>query len=168
MIVELKKIKKAESNQLIEHYLNGKLLSGFGETFLAWTEDEVKEQVFDVKKKRTTWDFSIETDGKGAGILSFRSIDYENRNAIMYITLFDIIEKSEEDVTRIMRECIDFAFHQMDLFRLEGFVTDDRYKKILANLGFAIEAEIEGIDFRGGKRVNRLVYGLLKNEYEEV
>lgn len=168
-MIELRRIKTAEDPLVIYHYIFGELLGCYRDKFFTWTKDEVKQYVFDTRERYTTWDFNANRDGKRVAVVSLTDIDYENLNAKLSVTLSEPAMVEDLDTPDIIKQLGKFAFHQLGLVRVSGVLTiDGVYRMILEDVGFKLEASIEGAAYREGRRRPLRFFGLLKHDFEEL
>lgn len=167
-MIKLQRIKSSENEVVIYHYIYGDLLSVHNDRLNVWTEQEVKKKVFDIRESYYTYDFNVTNEGREVGICSIREIDYENRNAKLFITMKEEISGHESLIHEILNEMSDFAFGQLDLVRLEGYLAEDQFylmkKRLLEKNHFQQEAVLDDINFINGTRTKEVIFGLLKEE----
>lgn len=167
-MIKFQRIKIIENDVVIYHYLYGDLLSSLVDYMNVWTDEEVKKKVFDARKIYTTYDYRVIQDKQEIAICSIRDIDMESRNANLYITMCKPIEHDEDIINEIIKRMIDFAFGQLDLIRLEGFIVEDsqfeKKKDILEINKFKQEARLNDVCFLRGYKRNKVIFGLIKEE----
>ncbi len=113
------------------------------------------------------WCFRIEQDNKLIGEIRLQNIKWLNRKA--EISLFLAGDEQGKGVgTTVLRILINFAFQNLNLFRLEAEVADynEGGKQLFEKMGFVTEGRLRQAKYVNGQYHDIIRYGLLKPEYE--
>ncbi len=113
--------------------------------------------------------FKIEYEGAVIGEAALKTIKWFNRKAEVSIFL-DPRYQGKRLGKQALIKLIDFAFHTMNLYRLEAEVVDynEAAKKLFRKFGFVEEGRLREAKFYEGKYYDIIRYGLLRREFEEL
>ena len=112
--------------------------------------------------------FRIEKEDVMVGEASLKSIKWFNRKA--EVSIFISSEHQGQGLGKqAMLALMKFAFHTMNLYRLEAEVVDynERAKALFERLGFLEEGRLRSARFMNGAYYDIIRYGLLRPEYEK-
>jgi len=115
----------------------------------------------------STLHFKIEYNGAVIGEVALKTIKWFNRKAEVSIFL-DPQYQGKGLGKQALLKLMDFAFHTMNLYRLEAEVVDynEAAKKLFRKIGFVEEGRLREAKFYEGKYYDIIRYGLLRKEFE--
>jgi RimJ/RimL family protein N-acetyltransferase len=105
-------------------------------------------------------------DGQLIGTTGLRGATPENRTASLGITINNKTRWDQGLGTDIMRTVCRFGFEEMDLARIELWVLadNDRARRVYEKVGFVYEGTARQRSYKGGRRLDEQLYGLLRGE----
>lgn len=105
-------------------------------------------------------------DGQLIGVVGLRGATPENRTATLGVTISDKTRWDQGLGTDIVLTACRFGFEEMDLARIELWVLadNDRARHVYEKLGFQYEGTARQRSFKGGRRLDEQLYGLLPGE----
>ena len=112
--------------------------------------------------------FVIETaEGVPIGNLGLQSIDWQNRNAGCGISIGEKDYLNQGYGTDALRTLLGFAFEELNLHRIYLHVYDfnERAIQCYEKMGFRHEGRLRQCRFTGGRYVDELVMGMLREEW---
>lgn len=115
--------------------------------------------------------FAIETPDLGLiGTANLVSIDWQNRNAFHGMLLGDKDVRGKGYALDTLMTLMRFAFEEVGLYRLDGDMIEYNVASLkfyLEKGGWKKEGIKEGWYFRNGRRWDKVVVGVTKEDYEE-
>lgn len=108
---------------------------------------------------------AIAPDGPIIGIVGFHSVDWTNRHTTIGYWLAESAQ-GRGTMTVAVRALVDHAFDSWGLHRIEIHCAPDnsRSRAIPERLGFREEATLREVELVGDRRLDSVVYGLLRGE----
>lgn len=108
---------------------------------------------------------AIAPGGPIIGVVGFHSIDWTNRNTTIGYWLAED-QQGKGLMTTIVRALVDHAFDGWSLHRIEIHCAPDnrRSRAIPERLGFREEAILRETELVEGRRLDSVIYGLLRGE----
>jgi RimJ/RimL family protein N-acetyltransferase len=125
-----------------------------------WFEDHLADESSHV--------FVIETaDGVPIGNLGLDSIDWQNRSAACGISIGEKDYQAQGYGTDALRTLLGFAFDELNLHRiyLQVYDFNERAIRCYEKIGFRHEGRLRQSRFTGGRYVDELVMGMLREEW---
>ncbi len=113
--------------------------------------------------------FRIEEGERLVGEAALKTIKWFNHKA--EISIFIIPDCQRKGIGKAaLTHLMEFAFHTMNLYRLEAEVVDynEPAKKLFEKLGFVVEGRLRSAKFFQGKYYDIIRYGILREEFKEV
>ncbi|MGN6816336.1 MAG: GNAT family N-acetyltransferase [Solirubrobacterales bacterium] len=109
---------------------------------------------------------AVVPEGRIVGIAGFHSIDWTNRNTSIGYWLAEPAQ-GKGTMTTVVRALVDHAFTEWNLHRIEIHCApaNHRSRAIPERLGFREEATLRETELVGGRYLDGVVYGLLKEEW---
>lgn len=167
-MMKIQRIYNQEDEYVIYHYIYGNLGSIYNERLYVFVENEVKEKVFDIRDKMDIYDFEVYIDNTKIAIASLREIDFENRKAMIFVSMINS-DHMLNYYKNVIERMTEVAFGQLDLIRLEGTILDINSKQAclgeLKKCGFVQEGYFANVDFFGGKKVGIHYMAKLRKGY---
>jgi RimJ/RimL family protein N-acetyltransferase len=112
--------------------------------------------------------FAVRKEGKIIGIGGFDEIIKENEIATLFIGFGSQNERGKGYGTKAMKLLLDYGFRELKLHRIQLQVIEFNKGAIVLyeKFGFKKEGVFREFVLREGKRYDLLLYGLLKDEWE--
>lgn len=129
---------------------------------------EKTEKWFDSHEGETTrFDAVIEADGVPVGTIGLLEIDRENSKAEYYIAMGETKYKGKGVAKEASRLILEYGFKTLKLNRIYLFteVENIAAQKLFEQVGFEREGIIRQDIVSHGKHVDRIVYGLLRKDW---
>lgn len=125
------------------------------------------ESVFESK---TNIVFAIcrEDDKEYIGNASIFDIDTRNRNAGLTIMLPEQSSRGKGYGTEAVRLLCDYAFEYLNLYKVYCKTDNPVAAKLYRSIGFIQEGVLRGHAYHYGHYIDKLVFGLLKQEYQSL
>jgi RimJ/RimL family protein N-acetyltransferase len=135
------------------------------------TKDEVDKTFKNYKEKKESKVFGIKMsqDNYIIGIAGFDDIIFENNVATLFIGIGNSALRGRGYGKEAMNLLLNYGFNHMKLHRIQLNVLEFNLSAInlYEKSGFKKEGVFREFVLRDNKRYNLLLYGLLKNEWEE-
>ena len=136
------------------------------------TIEETQEQMdwySNLKKEGTGlwWGIYDNADNQFLGAGGFNALEKENKKA--EIGLWLLKENWGKGILKeIMPQLFEQGFMQLDLNRIEGFVSNDntKCKKALEKINFTFEGTMREWEIKNGEKIDVDVYAILKRDWE--
>lgn len=108
-----------------------------------------------------------DAEGVLLGYTGFWNIHWRDRRAEHALVVGDARYQGRGFGREIIMTAARYAFEEMDLYRLDANIleTNPASLKAYQSCGYRIEGTLRGHALRRGRRVNRLLLGLLAEEY---
>ena len=144
------------------------VVSGLGDTHFPssrWQQERWFERI--QTDERTIRLANQLIDGPLIGYTGFWDIHWRDRRAEHALVIGDPAYRGQGYGREAIVTCARYAFDEMGLYRLDATIleTNEASLKAYQACGFRIEGVLREHALRGGKRVNRLMLGLLASEY---
>lgn len=157
---------EAEREELIKGYLYPFLIIGAYEKFF-WSKyayDMYYEQKIEDERFRS---FDVIKDDKSIGALVLKNIDFENRNAMLTISLYDPTDIPMS--VEVLNAVIESVFNRFDLKKLYGLMSSlSKYNSIIEEAGFKKEGCLEKSLFNCGEFQDQFVFSRFKSDIGEL
>lgn len=103
------------------------------------------------------------------GNVSLDSIETRHRTARLSIFIGDAGQRGQSIGSRAIRLLADYAFAFLNLNRVwcKATAGDERIVRFYENLGFRSEGLMRQHEFIDGQYVDKTIFGLLRNEFEQ-
>ena len=107
--------------------------------------------------------------GRLLGDIQIASIDWRNRTATLGYGISRTRDRGKGYATDAVRTLLRFAFDELDLYRITAEAADHNTasRRVLEKCGFLQEGCCRQAVYSGGERHDRIVYGLLRPEFQE-
>jgi RimJ/RimL family protein N-acetyltransferase len=116
------------------------------------------------------WEFAIADAGSDGflGTIMLHSCDWKNRRAETGFWLAPGA-RGRGVMTRALRLVLDWSFEELGLERMEltALPENAAVPQIATKFGYAFEGTMRGRNFERGRRVDLLLWGLLRDERRE-
>lgn len=113
--------------------------------------------------------FAVEADGLGlVGTANLVSIDWQNRTAFHGMMLGNPEVRGKGIARDVVMTVMRYAFEELDLFRLDGDMIEYNVaslKLYTEKCGWRREGERVGWFHRGGRRWNKIIVGVTRDDY---
>lgn len=129
--------------------------------------DKTEKWFNSIKDSKTRLDAVIEYNKQPVGLIGLLGIDEKNKKAEYYICIGETQIKGKGVGKRASILLLDYAFNKLDLNRVYLYTEQENIaaQKLFERLGFTKEGLIEQDLIYNGKKINRYIYGLLKEVY---
>ena len=137
----------------------GKSVEGADQWFEEMQSKQGKEHVY-------LGVFTVE--GKLVGEVQLANIDWRTRTATLGAGIARTSDRGSGYGTDAVRVILQYGFEELGLFRVEADTAEFNSpgRRLLEKLGFREEGVRRKALYRGGRRWNRVVHGLLRDEFE--
>ena len=117
--------------------------------------------------ENTRYDAIIEADGFSVGTIGLLEIDRKNSKAEYYIAMGETAYKGKGVAKEASRLIIEYGFEKLGLNRIYLFteVENVAAQKLFEKVGFVKEGVIRHDIVSHGKYVDRIVFGLLREDW---
>lgn len=171
-IVTLRAIEEEDLNLLKDMFNDEeieRLVCGWAFPVSSYQQKKWFEQNYiDQRNQR----FIIETKEDGAvGVATLTDIDWKNRVAFHGIKLSNRKYRARGIGTDSVMTIMNYAFNELQLNRLDGAIVEynEGSKKLYCEkCGWKVEGIQRNSIFKGGKYHNKLIVGVLKEDYEQL
>ncbi len=120
-----------------------------------------------IKDRKDRADYTITCNGKPVGLIGLLNIDNNNRKAEYYILIGEAEYKGKGVATTasdlLLRE--GFITYNLNKIYLFTEVDNKPAQKLFEKIGFKKEGLLKEDLIYNGKKVDRFIYGLLKDDY---
>lgn len=116
----------------------------------------------------TRYDAVIEADGVPVGTIGLLEIDRKNSKAEYYIAMGEVDYKGKGVAKKASRLIISYGFREIGLNRIYLFTEVENIvaQKLFESIGFKREGIIRQDILSHGRYVDRIVYGILREEWK--
>jgi len=106
-------------------------------------------------------------DGTVIGDVALQDIDWKNRSCTIGYGLTKLEYRRKGYGTDATKTMIEYGFHNMGLERISSETLEHNIgaQRVLEKCGFTLEGRERKQRYFAGKRYDRLIFGLLKEEY---
>lgn len=127
-----------------------------------WFQDLVRD------KSKIVFAICLKSSDEHIGNVALREIDYINRNAMFSILISDSKYRGQgfgREATFLM---LKFAFHSLNLHRvyLKTSTTNETAIQMYKSVGFVQEGHFRQHEYRHGKYIDKLIFSILKDEFD--
>lgn len=126
---------------------------------------------FDNNVGRTDrYDAVIEADGMACGIIGLLGIDKRNSKAEYYVTMGEASLKGRGIATEASKIILEYAFKDLNLNKVFLYTETENIaaQKFFEHIGFKREGVIRQDLYSRERFVDRIMYGMLKNDFENI
>ncbi len=108
-----------------------------------------------------------QADGTLIGYTGLWNIHWQDRRAEHAVVIGDRAHRGQGYGREAIMTCARYAFEELGLYRLDATIlaTNKASLKTYQTCGFQVEGILRGHALRGGRRVDRVLVGLLAAEY---
>ncbi len=159
----LRRLEKIDDTAIYT-YLQGMILDKPDLEFFTYTKEDYEVKFSRVREGDNYREFEVVSaaDQERIGIAVIHSIDYENRNGEIRISLTK--ECEQEVLIDVLNVVIKYCFDNLNLRKVYGYLPEkNKFKDIIAKV-----VQREGIlrtsYFSHGEIQNLLIYGIVKGE----
>ena len=119
------------------------------------------------KGEDTRYDAVIEADGVPVGLIGLLDVDQKNKKAEYYILLGENSYKGKGIAKKASELLLDHAFNTLHLNRVYLYteVENISAQRLFERVGFKEEGRVRQDLFSKERFVDRIMYGLLQNDY---
>jgi len=132
-------------------------------------EEEKTRNWFEKNKQRTDrYDAVIEADGVPCGLIGLLDIDRKNSKAEFYISMGEASYKGKGVSAEAGKLLLQYAFEELNLNRVYLYTETGNIsaQKLFEKIGFIREGIVHNDLFSRGKYVDRVIYGISKDEFK--
>jgi RimJ/RimL family protein N-acetyltransferase len=103
------------------------------------------------------------------GFVAIHSIEWNNQTGILSIGIWDPAYREKGYGSDAMALALNYVFNELNLYRLglDVISTNSRAIRVYEKMGFRHEGLVRGAVNRDGKRVDKVIMGILREEYLE-
>lgn len=132
------------------------------------TENEQNDWYESISRSKTNIIFAlcIKTSKEHIGNVSLFDIDNKNRNGGLTIFIGDKINQGKGFGSEAIELLCRYGFYYLNLHKIYCKTDNEIASKMYTRLGFKLEGTQREQVFRYGKYVKKLLYGLIKNEFQ--
>jgi RimJ/RimL family protein N-acetyltransferase len=147
---------------------NPDLASGLGDIHFpssAWQQERWFERI---QASETTIRLAIQICANQLiGYTGFWNIHWRDRRAEHAVLIGDSNCRGQGYGREAILTCARYAFEEMELHRLDAYILESNIASLKSYqaCGFQIEGTLREHALRGGRRINRLILGLLAEDY---
>lgn len=120
-----------------------------------------------VSKTNLVFALCLKESDEHIGNLSLFDIDYINRNAGLTIFIADEGHRGGGVGTEAVRLLVEYAFDYLNLHRVYCRTNNEIAAKLYERIGFVKEGVSRQSSYEFGQYMDKVLYGLLKNDYEK-
>jgi RimJ/RimL family protein N-acetyltransferase len=136
------------------------------------TVQDQEEMIKSMRSGENTMHFHIRTldDDRLLGFVVIHSIEWNNQTGLISIGIGDPEYRGKGYGSEAMRLAMHYAFNELNLYRLglDVIANNERAVRAYEKLGFRHEGAMRQSVYRDGVRVDRLIMGILRDEWEEI
>ena len=164
----LRAIEREDLELIREWFNNPEVSSGLGD--IKWPTSQLQQQAHyerTLQDERTVRLMVTLKDGSPIGITGFWDVHWRDRRAEHAVIIGDVVHQGKKFGQEIIRTCATYAFEQMDFHRLDATILSDNEASLHAYqaCGFVEEGRLREHALRNGKRVDRTILGLLREDF---
>ncbi len=145
-------------------FLQGIILDKPNLEFFTYTKEDYERKFSQVREGDNYREFEVlkAVDKRRIGIAVIYSIDYENRNGEIRVSL---IEECEQGLLiDVLKKVINYCFDNLNLRKVIGYLPEkNKFKDIIDKVAHN-EGILRNSYFSHGEIQNLLIYGVLKGE----
>ncbi len=114
-------------------------------------------------------EIALKDSGQLIGIVDIHGIDYINRRCFIECSIAEREYRNQGLGTMAFRETVRFCFEEMAMNKVlsSAFDFNEKWIRILNNLGFEQEGRLREHAIKNGSYSDKLIFGLLAHEYKE-
>lgn len=158
-----------EDLSLLHGWANSRdLCMGLGDIHFPSSRRQQETWFERIQADRRTIRLAIQhTDGALIGHTGFWDLHWRDRRAEHALVIGDPAYRRQGYGREVILTCARYAFEEMGLYRLDATILETNVASLntYKSCGFQIEGKLRGHVQRGGKRVDRMILGLLVAEY---
>lgn len=131
-------------------------------------EEEKTKIWFEKNRHRSDrYDAVIQADGVPCGLIGLLNIDQKNSKAELYISIGETSYKGKGVSTEASRLLLQYAFEELNLNRIYLYTESGNFpaQKLFEKIGFIREGHIRNDLFSRGKHIDRIIYGICKEDF---
>lgn len=170
--IALRQLEKTDAQPIYEHAKDWKVsryLSNLPHPYrLKHAEEFIKKaKLWDKKKTGYALGIELKQTGQIIGIIGLSEVDQKHKRAVIgyWLGRKHWGKGLAKEALRLM---LKFGFRKLGLLRIHGQVMkpNSRSAKLLKKAGFVLEGKMRKHYIKKGKRMDVLVFGLLKEEHK--
>ena len=165
----IRAIEIGDLGKFHEWFNNPDLVHGFGDIHFPSSLRQQEVWFEKIQTEEETVRLAVQhIDGVLIGFSGFWHIHWRDRRAEHAVMIGDDAYRDQGYGREVIASCARYAFKEMGLFRLDATVlkTNGASLKAYQACGFEIEGTLRGHALRGGRRIDRIMLGLLLSEYK--
>ena len=120
-----------------------------------------------IEDREDRYDAVIEVDGLPCGLIGVLNIDKKNKKAEYYVMMGDVELKGKGISKKASWLILDYAFNTLSLNKVYLFTETENVvaQRLFEKIGFIEEGLVREDLFSKERYVDRIMYGMLKREY---
>jgi RimJ/RimL family protein N-acetyltransferase len=160
---------EAEDLPLLQSWLNRpEIAGGLGDVHFPSSRQQQLKWFERIQADERTIRLAVQdVEGKLIGYTGFWNIHWRDRRAEHALVIGEAKYKGQGFGREIIMTAARYAFEEMGLHRLDANIleTNAASRKVYEACGYKVEGLLREHALRGGRRVNRILLGLLAKEY---
>ena len=167
MKVTLRKFELADIPNKVK-WINDPANNTFLHYDLPLEEEKTRKWFENNYQRADRYDAVIEADGVPCGLIGLLGIDEKNRKAEFYISMGEVSYKGNGVSTEAGKQLLQYAFERLNLNRVYLYTESGNIpaQKLFEKIGFIREGVIRNDLFSRGKYVDRIAYGMCKEDFK--
>lgn len=171
--LRLRSFELSDLNEIMKHWNSMELRNLVGAADMGPVsrndEEEFIKRTWKQRQEKKAFTLAIETiaDGKPIGGVSLMNINWTNRSTMLGISIYDPENRGKGYGQESMKLCLDFAFRNLNLNRveLETFDFNERAKNCYLKVGFKEVGTKRKARFINGQYHDVIIMDILRNEW---
>ncbi len=138
------------------------------ESFESFTQ-RLKVMNADMQGSLKIMEIVLQETGQLIGIVDIHGIDHINRRCFIECTIAERAYRSRGLGTMAFRQTVRHCFEDLGMNKVlsSAFDFNEKWIRILENLGFEQEGRLREHALKNGEYADKLIFGLLVNEYRD-
>lgn len=132
------------------------------------TAKQIEERFLQPGANEVLFHLHTLTDKRMIGFLALHSIEWNNGAAVLSMGIGDAKYRGKGYGSDALRLGLNYAFSELNLYRvgLDVIASNTRAIRAYEKAGFRLEGAMRAAVYRDGVRVDRLIMGILRPEWE--
>ena len=160
---------EAHDMPLLRHWYNdSEIVAGLGDVHFPTSSKQQEEWFAHIQHDDRTVRLGVtDESGRCIGLTGFWNIHWRDRRAEHAVLIGDVAARGKGYGKEVIATCARYAFEEMDLYRLDASIlaSNEASAASYRACGFKTEGLLRGHALRGGERVDRLLLGLIDDDY---
>lgn len=171
--IKLAAVRASDAEQMAKWQEDSNYLRSLDTDFAVLpTYDSIKEQDLQQGTKSNSVHFRLRTieNDHLIGFVELHSIEWNNQSCLLAIGIGDSDHRGKGYGKDALWLILRYAFYELNLNRVGLDVISNNISAIEAykKVGFTVEGSMRDAVYRDGKRYDRIIMGILRNEWIEM